>query len=80
MHAFKASLLAGVAGLLQLLAMNAVHAQTTNFAYTGSVQTYTIPPGAGGITISAGGAGGGGGGSDASGNGFSGAQIALSYG
>lgn len=66
-------------GFLLLIATGWAQSQTT-FNYTGAVQTYTVPAGAGGIQIRALGAGGGGGGSDASGNGFSGAGGAGSAG
>lgn len=57
-----------------------VAAQT--FSYTGSVQTYTVPAGAGGVQIQAFGAGGGSGGTDSNGPGGAGgtgAQAAGTY-
>ena len=71
-----------VAGLL-LCSAGTVLAQTT-LTFTGAVQTYTVPPGAVGITIQARGAGGGGAGSDGQPNtdggaGGAGAQASGTY-
>jgi len=52
-------------------------AQTVTFSYTGSVQTYTVPIGAGSVTIQASGGGGGGGGSDEGGAGAAGGNGAT---
>ncbi len=57
-----------------------VQAQTTNFAATGVVQTYTVPAGAGGIQIRALGAGGGGAGTDLNGSGGNGGAGAVANG
>ncbi len=54
-------------------------AQTT-FNYTGAVQTYTVPAGAGGVTIQANGAGGGSGGNDSNGWGGAGGAGARASG
>jgi uncharacterized repeat protein (TIGR01451 family) len=66
---------------LLLLAAPWAMAQTT-FNFTGTVQTYTIPAGAGGITIVANGGGGGGAASDspgAGGNGARGTKATATY-
>jgi hypothetical protein len=54
-------------------------AQTT-FNYTGALQTYTVPAGAGGVTIQANGAGGGSGGNDLNGDGGAGGAGARAVG
>lgn len=66
------------AALLLLAAPWAI-AQTT-FNYTVGVQTYTVPAGAGGVTIQANGAGGGSGGNDANGWGGAGGAGARATG
>jgi uncharacterized repeat protein (TIGR01451 family) len=68
-------------GLLMatLLIQSAALAQTT-FNYTGALQTYTVPAGAIGVSISAKGAGGGGGGTDANGAGGAGGAGAIATG
>jgi uncharacterized repeat protein (TIGR01451 family) len=64
---------------LLLLAAPWAMAQTT-FNYTGAVQTYTVPAGAGGVTIQANGAGGGSGGNDSNGWGGAGGAGARATG
>lgn len=54
-------------------------AQTT-FSYTGALQTYTVPAGAGGVQIQAAGAGGGSGGNDLNGLGGAGGAGARATG
>jgi len=66
------------AGALLLAAPWAM-AQTT-FNYTGALQTYTVPAGAGGVTIQAFGAGGGSGGNDSNGWGGAGGAGARATG
>ena len=70
--AFALAACVGMASLAQ--------AQTTNFAATGVVQTYTVPAGAGGIQIRTVGAGGGGAGTDLNGSGGNGGAGALASG
>lgn len=62
-----------------LLAAPWAMAQTT-FNYTGALQTYTVPAGAGGVVIQANGAGGGSGGNDANGWGGAGGAGARATG
>ena len=82
-HLFASRLLrslarAAWAGALLLAAPWAM-AQTT-FNYTGALQTYTVPAGAGGVIIQANGAGGGSGGNDLNGDGGAGGAGARATG
>jgi hypothetical protein len=57
-------------------------AQTTTLGYTGAVQNYTVPAGAGSVTLQVAGGGGGGGGADLDGpgaNGGTGAMVTGTY-
>ena len=71
--------LAAWGAALLLLAAPWAMAQTT-FNYTGAVQTYTVPAGAGGVTIQATGGGGGSGGNDSNGWGGAGGAGARATG
>jgi uncharacterized repeat protein (TIGR01451 family) len=67
------------AAVIMLVAAPWAMAQTT-FNYTGALQTYTVPAGAGGVIIQANGAGGGSGGNDLNGDGGAGAAGARATG
>jgi uncharacterized repeat protein (TIGR01451 family) len=67
-------------GLVTVLLMLTSAAAQTTFAFTGALQTYTVPVGAVGVIISASGAGGGGAGWDLNGNGGNGGAGALASG
>jgi len=73
--------LARAAGAVALLLMAAPWAMAqTTFNYTGALQTYTVPAGAGGVIIQAFGAGGGSGGNDSNGWGGAGGAGARATG
>ncbi|MEO7401059.1 MAG: SdrD B-like domain-containing protein [Polaromonas sp.] len=79
--AMRISRLPAVAAALALLALlpHQAGAQTT-FNYTGAMQAYTVPAGAGGVLIQANGAGGGSGGNDLNGLGGQGGAGARAMG
>jgi uncharacterized repeat protein (TIGR01451 family) len=62
---------------ISCISASSTWAQTAVFNYTGTVQSYTLPPGATGIKIQAAGAGGGGAGADANGPGGPGGSGAT---
>ena len=74
-----AAVLARLSLPLLALLSPAVEAQTT-LTYTGALQTYTVPVGAGGVQIQAAGAGGGSGGNDLNGLGGTGGAGARATG
>lgn len=75
---FTVVMIAALSALM--LISRTARAQSTNFAATGAVQTYTVPSGAGGVQIRAVGAGGGGAGTDLNGSGGSGGAGAVANG